>query len=162
MKKHKFASDYDFENIINEYLPNDEPSQTVPDQAMSIAEIMRRYAQGLPLEGEKVPFYENEEDIDTGNNMPDVSRMDLVDRLQLAKDAKEHAQEMERQIREQLQREKKEKADQREKVQRTPGSEADQGEEDQPGKNNPGLKNFGPKADRSKGKTPPETSGNDD
>lgn len=48
------------------------PSLTLPDQSMSVREIMRRYAQGLPLDGAKVPLYEGEEEM-----RRDISRMDL-------------------------------------------------------------------------------------
>lgn len=47
---------------------NDEPSETVPDQSMSVSEIMRRFASGLPLGGEKVPLYEGDEDLLDGVN----------------------------------------------------------------------------------------------
>lgn len=50
------------------------PSKTIPDQTLSIQEIMRRYAAGLPLEGEKVPFYDGEEE-----DLPDVRKMDLAE-----------------------------------------------------------------------------------
>lgn len=50
------------------------PSKTVPDQAMSIQEILRRYASGQPIGGMKVPLYEGEDEF------PDPNTMDLVDR----------------------------------------------------------------------------------
>lgn len=57
------------------YEINTKPSMTVPDQSMSVREIMTRYAKGLPLEGQKVAIWEGEE-----SDMPDISRMDLADR----------------------------------------------------------------------------------
>lgn len=51
------------------------PSKTVPDQAMSVREILRRYSLGLSVGGGRVPIYEGEEDA-----MPDLSKMDLADR----------------------------------------------------------------------------------
>ncbi|WNK13133.1 MAG: hypothetical protein [Microvirus sp.] len=39
-----------------------EPSMTVPDQTMSMKEILRRFASGLPIGGIRVPLYEGEED----------------------------------------------------------------------------------------------------
>lgn len=47
---------------------NDQPSETVPDQSMSVSEILRRFASGLPLGGEKVPLYEGDEDLLDGIN----------------------------------------------------------------------------------------------
>lgn len=53
------------------------PSMTVPDQSMSIQEIVRRYASGLPLGGERVPFY-----MDEDTDLPDLSKMDKIERLE--------------------------------------------------------------------------------
>lgn len=54
------------------------PSKTVPDQTMSIQEIMRRYAQGLPMGGQRVPIYE--EDL---TDMPDLQHLDLAERQEI-------------------------------------------------------------------------------
>lgn len=56
---------------------NNEPSMTIPDDSMSIKEILDRYARGLPLGGERVPVYNGEEYI------PDLETLDLVDRAEL-------------------------------------------------------------------------------
>jgi len=53
------------------------PSLTVPDQTMSIKEILDRYARGLPMEG-KVPIYEGED----GDGI-DPRRLDLSERQEL-------------------------------------------------------------------------------
>lgn len=54
---------YNRASMRKRYEVNLEPSLTVPDQSMSIPEILARYAKGLPLEGNnKVPLYEGEED----------------------------------------------------------------------------------------------------
>jgi len=62
---------------------NVSPSMTVPDQTMSVKEIMDRYARGLPLGGQKVPIYEGEDFV------PDLKNMDLADRQTLFEQAKE-------------------------------------------------------------------------
>lgn len=49
-----------------------QPSMTVPDQSLTVRELMDRFARGLPLGGARVPIYEGEDD-----NTPDFSRMDL-------------------------------------------------------------------------------------
>jgi hypothetical protein len=51
-----------------------QPSQTIPDQTMSIKEIMERYAKGLPIGGGLTPIYEEEDSM--GIN-PKI--LDLVD-----------------------------------------------------------------------------------
>lgn len=55
---------------------NLEPSLTIPDDALSIKEILDRYARGLPLGGERVPVYNGEELI------PDFDRMSTIDRME--------------------------------------------------------------------------------
>lgn len=51
---------------------NREPSMVVPNQAMTVREILERYARGLPL-SERQPVYHGEEYV------PDIERMDLSD-----------------------------------------------------------------------------------
>lgn len=53
---------------------NYQPSLTVPNQSLSIKEILTRYAQGLGVDGIKVPVYNGEEDFDI-----DVKRLDLAE-----------------------------------------------------------------------------------
>lgn len=52
-----------------------ETSLTVPNQAISVREIIRRFQQGLPLEGviNQQPIFEGEEEI------PDFKGMDYTD-----------------------------------------------------------------------------------
>jgi hypothetical protein len=57
---------------------NNKPSMTIPDQTMSIREIMNRYARGLPIAGEKFPLYEGDDD----ENLPDLSRMDKIEKIE--------------------------------------------------------------------------------
>lgn len=51
------------------------PSLTIPDQTMSLREILDRYSRGLPVDGMAgEPIYHGEED-----EMPDFRRMDLAE-----------------------------------------------------------------------------------
>lgn len=61
---------------------NSLPSMTIPGQAMSIKEIMRRFQSGLPIEGARVPMYYED---DNGNPMdiPDMKKLDLSERFDL-------------------------------------------------------------------------------
>lgn len=63
-------------------------SQTIPDQSMSVRELMKRHVQGLPLGGAKVPIYEGEEFV------PDFAHMDLADRQELIEAAREELAEI--------------------------------------------------------------------
>lgn len=60
------------------------PGLTVPDQTMSIKEIMERFARGIPMENiAKVPIYDGEE-----NQLPDAKTLDLSEIQQLAEEAR--------------------------------------------------------------------------
>lgn len=68
---------------------NKKPSMTIPDQTMSIREILVRYAKGLPIEAGKVPIYEGEE------YTPDPRYMDLADRQEYMEYAMEQIKNVE-------------------------------------------------------------------
>lgn len=71
---------------------NSLPSMTIPNQAMSIPEMIKRYASGLPLGGSRVPFYDEnpEEDILGGRNW---EKLDLSEQNDLIKHYKNEYQE---------------------------------------------------------------------
>lgn len=83
---------------------NSLPSKTYPDQSMSILEIIARTQKGLPVTGVKVPIYNETED----GILPDLRNMDLSEIHEL----KRRMQQVERDIRVQLQ-EEKEKTEQK-------------------------------------------------
>lgn len=78
-------------------------SLTIPDQSMSVAELMRRYASGLPLAGERVPFYDSDFDIE----VPDLKKLDLAEIQELKE---QYATQVEF-YKKQLQEEQKEKGE---------------------------------------------------
>ncbi|QCQ85115.1 hypothetical protein [Blackfly microvirus SF02] len=55
------------------------PSKTVPDQSMSIGEIMHRYASGLPVGGTRVPMYEEDEDPEYDTMPHFTDKMEALD-----------------------------------------------------------------------------------
>lgn len=67
------------------------PSMTIPDQTLSIREILDRYARGLPLEA-RTPIWDENPDID--DYIEDPRRMDLSERQQLAEEAKRELDEI--------------------------------------------------------------------
>lgn len=135
-RKFTVASNYDYTKEPGEL--NSQPSVTVPDQSMSIREIMDRFARGLPLDGERVPWYEGtDEEIQENGDFPDITRLDQVDRLMIAKEAKAHTEQLRMQLQEERKAAKKAKDEQREKSERTKAPKEDQGTKDaQPGPSN--------------------------
>jgi hypothetical protein len=65
-------------------------SKTIPDQSMSIPELIRRYSSGLPLGGSKVPIYTGEEDILQGT---DFNKLDLSEKHEFLRSIKQEYNE---------------------------------------------------------------------
>lgn len=65
---------------------NTQPSKTIPDQTMSLREIMTRYAHGLPID-KKIPLYDGEEG--SGIN---PATLDLAERQEMAQEYAEELQ----------------------------------------------------------------------
>jgi len=76
-------------------------SQTIPGQEMSVLEIMKRYASGIPFSGAKVPIYEGDE-ID----FPDLNKMDLSEKHQALEDARLKVKDLEKKLKEDLKAQK--------------------------------------------------------
>jgi hypothetical protein len=72
-------------------------SMTLPDQTMSIPELIKRYAQGLPLGAPNVPLYEEnpEEDLLGGRNW---NTLDLTEKQEFIKSAKNEIQQINKRI----------------------------------------------------------------
>lgn len=70
-------------------------SETIPGQAMSVAEMYKRLAQGLPVDGARVPLFEfvNAED-ESFDGFPDPETLDLAERQEFADLAKQQLAEI--------------------------------------------------------------------
>ena len=85
-------------NIFNALEFNDNekdfsPSLTVPDQALSVRQILERYANGLPLGGTNEPIWEGED----GDGI-DPRRLDLAERQELEIAARQELAEIEERL----------------------------------------------------------------
>lgn len=75
------------------------PSMTVPNEAMSIQEIMRRHSKGLPLGGNNAQYDDTEDgDIDFDDFMPNLQTMDLADRAEYLAAAKLHLEDVKKKL----------------------------------------------------------------
>ena len=79
-------------------------SKTVPDQSMTLRELLIRYAKGLPLEGTKTPIWEGEEGFDV-----DPDKLDLADREELAEKAREELKAINERVKEEVEKKKAKK-----------------------------------------------------
>jgi len=75
----KHRNQYNTKEFKKDGEKNFSPSMTIPDQTLSIKEILERYARGLPMDG-KVPIYEGED----GDGI-DPRRLDISEREELRK-----------------------------------------------------------------------------
>lgn len=72
---------------------NKQPSQTVPNQTMSLKTILERYAKGLPITGNpNEPVYYGDE------NMPDLNKMDISEIHDLKEAVKSDIKEKQAQL----------------------------------------------------------------
>jgi len=66
---------------------NDSPSLTIPNEALSVREILIRYSRGLPID-ERVPIYDEE------NDLLDPRKLDLADVQALREQYQEELQNL--------------------------------------------------------------------
>lgn len=78
------------------------PSETVPNQSMTITEIYKRYASGRSLSGIKNPVYDDDGnrgfDLTFDDYMPDLTKMDLADRQEIMENAREQLEEVKKRL----------------------------------------------------------------
>lgn len=122
----KFKNHFNKNEFPDDGEINDMPSMTVPDMAMSMKDIMKRFASGLPIEGERVPFYGGEDD-----DLPDFSHMDPAELEEYRDRVSQELKELNRGIAEQKE------ADQRKELERTSAQNPEQSEDDPQPKNKP-------------------------
>jgi len=75
---------------------NTQPSMTIPDQTMTIQEILTRYAKGLPIGGSKTPYYDGVEDPLDG--LPDPRTLDISERKELEAEIRQELADKKRQL----------------------------------------------------------------
>lgn len=71
-----FKTPYNADNFPKDAEENYDPSLTIPDETMSVRELMDRQAKGLPLNGQKVPMYDSDMD---DLQLPDLTGKDLAE-----------------------------------------------------------------------------------
>lgn len=89
-KNHFNRSDFPVKGEVNNL-----PSETIPDQTMTVREIFHRYAKGLPIVGQKVPIYEGEDDPMEG---VDLRSLDLSERHDMLKETKSAVKELQEKL----------------------------------------------------------------
>lgn len=101
MKQKPFRTAYNVTPDKGEY--NNLPSETRPDQNMTIQQIMKRFAMGLPISSGQEIYFDEEDDF------PDTSKMDLADREQLIKELQAEQRQLKREAKLKYDQEQEEK-----------------------------------------------------
>lgn len=94
----KIRTPYNHETYRAEkrYERNDQPSLTIPDQTLTIPEILRRYARGIPLDSiVKLPIYDGE---DIYN--PDMRTLDLTEQAELIEQRSQELKKLNKELEE--------------------------------------------------------------
>lgn len=76
---------------------NNEESKTIPDQTMTLRELLVRYAKGLPLEGQKTPIWEGEEGFDV-----DPQKLDLAEIEELREKAEQELKDINEKVKKEV------------------------------------------------------------
>lgn len=71
------------------------PSETVPDQSLTIRQILDRYARGIPMDSKAQIWDEN---VDIDDIIPDPRRLDLSERQEFAEQAKVELEQVKQKI----------------------------------------------------------------
>lgn len=88
--KKKVRNSLNYEHTKQRYEKNTMPSQTIPDQSLSVKQILERYTSGRPIGNVYTPIYDGE-DFD----MPDPRTLDLAERQELAQEYKDELRDIE-------------------------------------------------------------------
>lgn len=74
------------------------PSRTIPDQSLTIRQIMDRFTRGLPIEGAHMSVFEQTEDVPHPDlpTSDELASMDIADRQEVIEEIKERAADLEK------------------------------------------------------------------
>lgn len=74
------------------------PSRTIPDQSLTIRQIMDRFTRGLPIEGAHTSVFEQTEDVPHPDlpTSDELAAMDIADRQEVIEGIKEKAADLEK------------------------------------------------------------------
>lgn len=85
-----FQKQYDYTHTNNPRERFNKPSLTIPDQSMTVSELVERNKRGLPLGGSRVPMYSQDPENDF---VPDFKKLDLAEVQEMHLQAQQTIQE---------------------------------------------------------------------
>lgn len=100
-----FKTPYNHDHHIHPGESDFSASKTVPDQTLSVREILQRHARGIPVTDAKTPIYLEDTDL------PDMQRMELTDQMELIQSAQRLTDELRKRVKDEEDSEYKAKLD---------------------------------------------------
>lgn len=97
MSTKKFKTQYNHKPSKEDLEHNFGPSLTVPDQSLSVSELLRRHRAGLPIDGKKMTFYDDEGNQET-MEFPDVRKMDISEIQEMIEKNREYIKELQESV----------------------------------------------------------------
>lgn len=88
-KKMKFKTPWNAHEFPKTYPKVSSISCTVPDQTLTVRELLDRQSRGLSLSGVKVPIYDGED-----HDLPDPRTLDLAEREEMIRQAQSEIDEI--------------------------------------------------------------------
>ena len=77
----RFKNPYNASLFAKDHEVNPLPSLTVPDQSMTVREILIRHSNGIPFQAGRVPIYDGAEDFN--DFLPNLASLDISERQDL-------------------------------------------------------------------------------
>lgn len=101
----RYRMNYNYQVVQSQGEVNDKPSETVPDQAMTIEEIMQRHMQGRPVPRSQKMFYGGDQ------LYPPMEKMSHMDQIDLTRAHAEHIETKKQELAEKRKARKKQIAE---------------------------------------------------
>lgn len=120
MSYDKIRNPFTYQRQADAYETTDKPSMTIPDQTLSIREILARYSRGLPIDNTKVPIYDGEDEF-----YPDPKTLDLADRQAMRESVNQEIYELSKKVKKNATTKPDKKQEQEEKPKSDPSADGD-------------------------------------
>lgn len=93
----QFQTAYNYDHKKQRHERNHLPSMTIPDQSLTVSELVERNRRGLPLGGAKVPIWQENPETEY---LPDIEKLDLAEIQEMKENVAAEIKEKQEQLQE--------------------------------------------------------------
>lgn len=86
-----FKTKYNAKRFPDQGEVNTEPSMTIPDQSLTVAELVYRFTHGQPLGGQRTPLYDDDQEINYPANW---EKLDISEKYQFMYERQKEYQDL--------------------------------------------------------------------